>query len=386
MSLRPIHAARARVYQTLRTAHLERAHEFAPAAILFTSRRYDFDERLLAGLEVVQAGRWRSAGILVRSRVRELEVNEPLMLSGARGAALAVSAVRLKAAITGRRALVVCYAIGNEDPRRLPPSRSLRQRLSHRADVALGRAVWRRLDRVAYGSDAARAVYASLMPPRDDLESRVIPALPNPCPCAAGVVRPQRVVFLGAFAERKGFPILLAAWSAVRAELPDATLVLLGTGPLTGLAEAAAAEDPRIELIVDPTREEIHRELAAASVLALPSQPAVGWREQIGLPIVEGLAHGCTVITSTETGLADWLAEAGHGVLQVPTSAGALASALAGALRRPIAPASVLTSLPEVDGRLAADSWLFGGAEPSGAGAETRDVGAEAGDARAAPA
>lgn len=363
MVLRRIRATRVRVYQTLRTAHLERAHELAPAAILFTSRRYDFDERLLTGLDVVQAGRWRSAGILARSHVRELEVNEPLMLSAARGAALAMSAVRLKAAITGRRVRVVCYAIGNKDPLRHAPSRSFRQRLGRRMDFAIGRAVWRRLDRVAYGSAAARDVYAALMPPRDDLESRLFPALPNPCGCAAGAARAQRLVFLGAFAERKGFPLVLEAWASVRQELTDAVLVLLGKGALGDLAEAAASSDPRIELIVDPSRERIHSELAAGSVVVLPSQPAMEWREQIGLPIVEGLAHGCTIVTSTETGLAGWLAEAGHRVLDVPTSADALAEVLVDALRRPIPPASVLASLPEVDGRRAADAWLFGGAE-----------------------
>lgn len=370
MVLRPIRAARVRVYQTLRTAHLERAHELAPAAILFVARRYDFDERLLAGLEVVQAGRWRSAGILARSRVRELEVNEPLMLPATRAAALAMVAARLKAAITGGRVLVVCYAIGNADPRRLAPSRSLRQRLGRRLDLAMGRALWRGLDRVAYGSAAARDVYAGVMPQRVDLESRLIPALPNPCDCAAGGDRARRLVFLGAFAERKGFPILLEAWSTVRKELPDAVLVLLGKGALHEVAEQAAAADPSIELIVDPTRERIHHELAAGRVVALPSQPAEGWREQIGLPIVEGLAHGCTIVTSSETGLSGWLVDAGHRVLEVPTSEGALAAALIDALRRPIPPASVLASLPEVDGRLAADAWLFRGAE--------------AGDARAA--
>lgn len=366
MVLRRIHATRVRVYQTLRTAHLERAHELAPAAILFTSRRYDFDKQLLTGLEVVQAGRWRSAGILARSHVRELEVNEPLMLSAARGAALAMSVVRLKAALTGARALVVCYAIGNEDPRQHASSPSLRQRLVRRIDVATARAVWRRLDRVAYGSAAARAAYAALMPPRDDLETLLIPALPSPCACATGAPRTHRIVFLGAFAERKGFPLVLEAWATVRAELPDAVLVLLGKGPLGDAAIAAASADPRIELSVDPARERIHRELAAGSVVVLPSQPAAGWREQIGLPIVEGLAHGCTVVTSTETGLADWLAEAGHRVLEVPTSPGALAEALVAALRRPIAPEAVLASLPGVDGRHTADAWLFSCAEAAG--------------------
>lgn len=363
MRLRPIRTARARVYQTLRTAHLERAHELAPAAILFTSRRYDFDERLLAGLDVVQAGRWRTAAMLARSRVHELEVNEPLMLPAVRGAALAVAAVRLKAALTGETARVVCYAIGNEDPREPARPRSLRRRLGRRLDFALGRAVWRRLDRVVYGSAAARDVYDALMPPRHDLEARLIPALPSPCTCASGTMRTRRLVFLGAFAERKGFPLVLAAWVSVRAELPDAVLVLLGKGALGDEAEAAASGDPRIELVVDPSRERIHRELRGASVVALPSQPVAGWREQIGLPIVEGLAHGCTVVTTTETGLADWLGRTGHRVVGVPTNAGELAEALVDALRRPIPPATVLAGLPDVDGRRAADAWLFDGAE-----------------------
>lgn len=365
-----LEASRARVYQTLRSAHLERAHEFAPAAILYTSRRYDFEDRLARGLELVRASPWRIAAILARSEVRELEVNEPLMLGAVRGAALAVAAVRVRGRLTGRRTLVVAYAIGNDDPRRAEPGRSVRRRLGRRLDFALAAAVWRRLDRVAFGSDAARRVYDTALAGRRAPDSLVIPALPAPCPCTARMPeheRPRRAVFLGAFVERKGFPLVLAAWEAVRSELADAELVLVGKGRLVDAARHAAAADPRIRLLVDPERDEIHRILADADVLVLPSQQAPQWREQIGLPIVEGLAHGCTVVTTSQTGLAGWLAAHGHRVVDAPTEVSALARELAQALEHPTPRSAVLASLPGVDGRLAADSWLFTGAVPEGA-------------------
>jgi glycosyltransferase involved in cell wall biosynthesis len=66
----------------------------------------------------------------------------------------------------------------------------------------------------------------------------------------------------------------------------------------------------------------------------MPSVRLRGWREQIGLPLVEGLAHGCRVVTTTETGLAEDLR--GHPLvtLTTPGDATALAEALRGLMER----------------------------------------------------
>jgi glycosyltransferase involved in cell wall biosynthesis len=357
-----ISTARARLYQTVRTAHLERAHELTPAAIIYRSRRYDFDVSLADGLQLVEAGPARAALTLATSRVIQLEINEPLMRSSVRGTALALAALRLRELLGGPHTTVVAYAIGNDDPTRGSTTR--RARISIRLDLVLMRYLWRRVDRIAYGTTAARTTYREVLgaPPPSQAET-LIQALPRVCECADGTQPrdPLRLVFLGAFVERKGFPLLLDAWPLLRSRVPGASLTLVGKGRLQPLAERAAATDDSIELVIDPSRAEIHRRLAGCRVLALPSQPTPSWREQVGLPIVEGLSHGCAIVATTETGLAHWLTDHGHGVLDTPTTPEALADALALALTSGPQPADITASLPAVDGRLAADEWMFAG-------------------------
>ena len=120
-----------------------------------------------------------------------------------------------------------------------------------------------------------------------------------------------------------------------------------------------------MELVIDPPRSEIHRHLRSASVLALPSRPTASWREQIGLPIVEGLAHGCNIVTTSETGLAGWLTEHGHNVVAPGAGVSALADSVLHALHKQGdggTAVGVVADLPAVDGRLAADAWMFAGA------------------------
>lgn len=349
---------RVRLYQTLRTAHLERAAELAPATILFRARRYDFDEDLAARLDLVQAGPLRAAGLLLRYRIDEIEINEPLMRSSVRGSAVALAAVRLRDLVTGHRTRVVSYAIENLDGFAAPVT-GPRARVRRTVDLLLTGMVWRSVDRIVFGTAGAREVYRSRLPAGRAART-TIPALPQACvTCPTRDAEGSRVLFLGALSDRKGFPLVMAAWPEIRARMPGATMTVIGKGPLTDRARAWAAADDGVELIVDPPRSTIHRELGRAAVLVLPSQPQPTWREQVGLPIVEALAHGVPVVTTAETGLADWLTEHGHGVIPAPGTAGELAAAVvrqvaAGRDRR-----SILDGLPERDGRLAADDWLF---------------------------
>jgi glycosyltransferase involved in cell wall biosynthesis len=103
----------------------------------------------------------------------------------------------------------------------------------------------------------------------------------------------------------------------------------------------------------------VHAELRRASVVVLPSRRQVAWREQVGLPIVEGLAHGCTVVTTDETGIADWLRRNGHGVIPAASVGELLASVITEAAARPLDARAVCASLPRQDSRLEADSWMF---------------------------
>ena len=148
--------------------------------------------------------------MLARSDVRELEINEPLMVSSLRRTALALAAVTVAGWVRRRRTVVVTYAIANDDPFRPPRRPGVLGALRRRLDAALIRLVAGRVDRIAYGTDASRDLYARLVPSMRAAATSIA-ALPTACGCgpaqdgAAG-----SVLFVGAFEPRKGVLELLA--------------------------------------------------------------------------------------------------------------------------------------------------------------------------------
>ncbi|TFV52995.1 glycosyltransferase family 4 protein [Blastococcus sp. TF02A-35] len=358
--MRPTLHNRARVYDSVRSAHLERAHQLAPASILYRRHRYDFDPALAEGLDLHRGGLLRTTVTLLRSRLASLEVNEPLLRPSVVRTAVLVAVARAAAGLRRRELVLTTYAIENRDPFGAVPASGPRARARAAVDRAAGRYVARRLDRVAFGTGAAQELYGALL--ADELagaERALVPALSSPCGCPSGSGQEDgRVLFLGALTDRKGVPQLLAAWPELLARRPGARLTVVGSGPLEAEVADLAAREPGVELVVGPPRARVHELLRAASVLVLLSQRTPVWREQVGLPIVEALAHGCTVVTTDETGLAGWLADHGHEVLAPDAPPAEVAAAVAGALDRRRSPESVLADLPGTDGRLDADAWL----------------------------
>ncbi|HEV6954912.1 MAG TPA: glycosyltransferase family 4 protein [Promicromonospora sp.] len=355
----------ARVYRTLRTAHLERALALPPADILYQDSRYDFDEDLVGRVRPEQVGDLRCAWLVARRGYQVVEINEPAAIDCVRRAAAVVLALAVSDLLRRRRTRVVTYAIGNIDPRALPRPTAWWPRLGRTLDLLLARWVWRRTDRVAFGTETSRQLYGSVfgLAGRRRPHWTTIEALPAPCDCVPEGTTPDktpgRILFLGDLSPRKGFDAVLAAWGAVRRRLPDAVLTVVGRGALLDRAHEAARADDRVRVIADPPRDVVHAELRRASVVVLPSRRQGAWREQVGLPLVEGLAHGCTVVTTDETGIADWLRRAGHGVIPAGSLSELLVPVLAEAAARPLDPGSVRASLPSQDSRLEADAWLF---------------------------
>jgi glycosyltransferase involved in cell wall biosynthesis len=351
---------RARLYESVRTAHLERAHQLASAAIFYRVRRYDFDAELARGLELIEASPLKAAAILFRSKVTALEINEPLMLSSLPATSAAILALAVRRLLGGPRVLVVSYAIGNTNPYTERLHYSWKASLRKSLERILAAMVGRRVDRIAFGTEASREIYRSLLPGASQRVEALIPALPAPCHCPQAQARePGRVIYLGDMSERKGFPLMLEAWEDVRRLDSGATLTIVGKGALQAEALSRAAADPTVETFIDPPRSEIHRQLRRAQVLVLPSQATPTWREQVGLPIVEGLAHGCSIVTTTETGLASWLADHHHEVLEPDCTALELSEAIRRRLASAAPAEAVIATLPLKDGRLAADDWLF---------------------------
>ncbi|RKT78477.1 glycosyltransferase involved in cell wall biosynthesis [Terracoccus luteus] len=366
---------RVRVYHTVRTAHLERTLELAPADLVYGTRRYDFDADVAAAAarrsRIEQAGDVRTAWLMARRGYRTVEINEPIAIETVRRTTLTLLAVRAGDLVRRRRTAVVTYAIGNVPIDQLPVPGG-KARLGRRLDRWLAPRVWRRCDRVAFGTEAAVEAYAaSFGPAHRDAVTTLIPALPTRCGC--GNLSPSdghtairtQILFLGDLSTRKGFDLVVEAWSVLRGDVPSARLVIVGRGAMADTARSLARTDERVQFVEDPPRPAVHKHLRDASVVVLPSRPHRGWREQVGLPLVEGLAHGCTVVTTHETGIAGWLRAHGHQTLPTAEAErGGLAQALTRAVREPLSPELVIRSLPEHDGRLAADGWMFAPSSP----------------------
>jgi len=350
---------RLRVYRSLRSAHLERARTLTSATILYNRRREDFDIKLTEGLDLVRTNPLGTFLTVLISDLDAIEINEPLMGGGLWNGLSAVVAARLSELVRQRPIRVVTYAIENLNP--FSARVRLRSRLRARAEIALASLLARNLDRIAFGTEGARSLYIATMGRAlRKADCTTIAALPAACTCLNAVpCKSGSVLFLGALDDRKGFPSLVAAWPEVQEHVAGAQLTVIGKGPLEGLARELEQHGSAVRVLIDPPRDTIHAELRAATALVLLSKPTQYWREQVGLPIVEALAHGCTVLTTDQTGLAGWLAAHGHVVISSDAQPPEIAREINTVLREPRSPDSVLTDLAAIDGRIQADEWMF---------------------------
>ncbi|MET4134184.1 glycosyltransferase [Pseudarthrobacter sp. PvP090] len=360
-----------RFYPEVRSVHLERLSEMTPSRIYFLSKRSDFDESLLsAGRYAERTTLFRMVVSVVRNPPRVLEVPEPLWFNYTLHSWVLIRALRLLRPRASRATRIVAYAIENAEYSWIPPKLSwLPGRIWRIAARSAGMSAWAGIDRLAFGSQGAAGAYGNMA--RDagwnvmPGETAIFPALPSYCSCGETALRGAEsardglesvVTFIGALEARKGLDILLDAWSMVSAAMPGLSLNIVGTGPMEPLASESDAREASVKYLGGLDREDIHKLLTKSDIVVLPSQRHGRWREQVGLSIVEGLAHGCTVVASSETGLAEWLESNGHLVVSAPTDSGELADAiLRAAARHDSRRGSVL---PVRDGRIEADGWL----------------------------
>lgn len=149
--------------------------------------------------------------------------------------------------------------------------------------------------------------------------------------------RPGGLIFTACRLEpKKGLDTLLLACSRLQDSGVPFTCVIAGTGPALGALKALAEEkelSARVAFAGWLSEEETRSQLAAASVLALPSRrTADGDRDGIANILVEGLALGTPVVTTTAGAAAEVLADDVNGRLVPPDNPERLAEALAGLL------------------------------------------------------
>lgn len=130
-----------------------------------------------------------------------------------------------------------------------------------------------------------------------------------------------RILFVGQAVERKGLPLLLRAFEALREHIPT---------ELTVIGPTQQELDP---LLLDPRGvralgkvDDVHKraELQRAHVLAAPSLGG----ESFGMVLTEAFAAGTTVVASDIAGYRDVVHDGVDGVLVAPGDAQALAEAL----------------------------------------------------------
>ena len=142
---------------------------------------------------------------------------------------------------------------------------------------------------------------------------------PEPRRRAAG--EPFEIAFVGQAVERKGLPVLLRAFEAVREQVPARLSVM-------GVEEEVLAPllaDPRGVTALGRVSDAEKRDaLERADVLCAPSLGG----ESFGMVLTEAFAAGTPVVASDISGYRDVVEHDGNGVLVPPGDALALAEAL----------------------------------------------------------
>ncbi len=149
-----------------------------------------------------------------------------------------------------------------------------------------------------------------------------VPAEP-PVPRLRAAGAPLRIAFVGQAVERKGLPVLLRAFAALRDELPvEVRLALVGVTPEE---VAPLVDDPAgIEALGRVSDERKRAVLAASDVLAAPSLGG----ESFGMVLTEAFAAGTPVVASDIAGYRGVVSPGRDGLLVPRGDAGALASTL----------------------------------------------------------
>ena len=137
--------------------------------------------------------------------------------------------------------------------------------------------------------------------------------------------RPFRFIYAGLIDARKGIPLLLQAWK--RLHLPDAELWLVG--PSSKAARALVPNLPGLRLIAAVPQQELPGLFNQSDVFVFPS-----YFEGFGLVILQAMACGLPVITTTATAGLDVLEQGSTGWVHAPGDLDALCRDMEAAYRQ----------------------------------------------------
>lgn len=157
--------------------------------------------------------------------------------------------------------------------------------------------------------------------------TQVIPNGVRQRPARPALNGPPTVAFAGRLVPEKGADILLEAFARAARDVPDARLLLAGTGPQEAALRAQVARlglAGRTEMLGHLSREDLEERFDAAWVQAIPGI----WEEPGGNVTLEAMMRGTAVVASAIGGPGEMVQDGRTGMLVEPGSVGALADAL----------------------------------------------------------
>jgi glycosyltransferase involved in cell wall biosynthesis len=169
---------------------------------------------------------------------------------------------------------------------------------------------------------------------RDGIPPSHVTVKPNcvddPGPSTSLPDRPHQVLFVGRLVEEKGVRTMLEGWRM--ADPGGYVLRVCGDGPLRPLVDAAAAEDPSIEVLGWLSAEDVRREQRSSRLTLVPSE----WYEA-GPPLVllDSLATATPVLASDLDNISSTVRASGAGATFRTGSASSFAEELTRLLGNP---------------------------------------------------
>ena len=145
---------------------------------------------------------------------------------------------------------------------------------------------------------------------------------------------PPRVVFLGHLIASKGVDVLVEAFEAVAAAVPQAELELVGAGELRLALEARVQAAGLADRVHFAGRLEHHQAVARLDRATVAVVPSV-WTENSALVAYEALSRGRALVASRIGGLPELCRQGETGLLAEPGDPVSLAAALEALLRDP---------------------------------------------------
>jgi glycosyltransferase involved in cell wall biosynthesis len=127
------------------------------------------------------------------------------------------------------------------------------------------------------------------------------------------------ILFVGRLTEEKGIRHILD----LPAHLPNHPIIIAGDGPMAKDVEHATQVVPSLTYLGKLDSKAVARQIASARLVVMPSQ----WREPGPLAALEAMVAGTPLIAYDNGGLAEYVADAGAGIV-VPPSTTSMADAI----------------------------------------------------------